>query len=89
MKVISVGALLLAISSTAFAGNPTSVDDVVARDLSISGLGWAGHVGIWDGSKVLEVLNDGTVIRKNTLSSFKSASSYWGQSTVAVLDMER
>ncbi|PHI36228.1 hypothetical protein CBQ28_15310 [Pseudoalteromonas sp. GCY] len=78
MKVLSTGALLFAISTTAFAGNPTSVGDVVARDLSISGLGWAGHVGIWDGSKVLEVLNDNTVIHKNTLSSFKGASSYWG-----------
>lgn len=78
MKLVSLSTLLLVASSSAFAGNPKSVGDVVARDLSISGLGWAGHVGIWDGSKVLEVLNDDKVIHKNTLSSFKSASSYWG-----------
>jgi len=60
------------------AGNPKATGDILGRDLNIYGLGWLGHVGIWDGRRVLEVLNKNIVIQKNSLSSFKKASSYWG-----------
>lgn len=87
MKIISIKPILLAtfLSISLFspiqaANNPRNAADVVARDLYISKLGWAGHVGMWDSStsKVLEVLNNkDSVIQKNSLSSFKS-KSYWG-----------
>jgi len=71
--------LLSIISINTFAAsNPKSTGDLVARDLQIWGVGWAGHVGIWTGNEVLEVLNDRKVIHKNSLSSFKRSSPYWG-----------
>lgn len=36
-------------------GNPTQVGDVVGRDLNVPGMSWAGHLGIWDGQRVLDV----------------------------------
>ncbi len=60
------------------AGNPSSVGDIVGRDLNILGLGWAGHVGMWNGSNVVEVLSKSPVIQQNSLSNFKSQSKYWG-----------
>ncbi len=66
------------ITTPAFAGNPKATGDIVARDLQIYGLGWAGHVGMWTGSKVLEVLNESRVIQQNSLSNFKNRSAYWG-----------
>jgi hypothetical protein len=66
-------------TGTFAASNPGATGDIVARDLNINGLGWAGHVGMWTGSKVLEVLNEkGRVIQQNSLSDFKGRSSYWG-----------
>lgn len=61
-----------------YAGDPKITGDVVGRDLSVPTLGAFGHVGIWTGSKVLEVLNKKTVIQQNSLSSFKKADDYWG-----------
>jgi hypothetical protein len=79
-KLIATAIVLSVTSGVAFAGDPKESGDVLGRDLSITGLGWAGHVGIWTGSKVLEVLNveDGKAVQQNSLSSFKKASNYWG-----------
>lgn len=77
LKAISVATLLL-VGAYAHAGNPSAVGDVVGRALNVSGLGWIGHVGMYDGNKVLEALNEPTVIQKNTVSNFKGRSSYWG-----------
>lgn len=60
------------------AGDPKAGADVVGRDLSVRGLGALGHVGVWTGTSVLEVLNEGTVIYQNTLKNFKGKSAYWG-----------
>ena len=76
--IIMFGILIITSISLLATSNPKATGDIVGRDLSISGLGWAGHVGIWDGRKVLEVLNKSTVIQKNSLYSFKNSSSYWG-----------
>lgn len=58
---------------------PRRAGDIVARDLSIPGLGWAGHVGmIDDNGKVVEVLNKKNVVQKNSMTKFLSQSEYWG-----------
>jgi hypothetical protein len=59
--------------------DPTNQGDIVGRDLLVTGLGWVGHVGIWDGTQVIETLNDiADVIQVNDLGSFKLKSVYWG-----------
>jgi len=71
--------LVLVVASTcAMAGNPQAVGDVVGRNLGIKGLGFLGHVGMWDGSNVLEVNRGGSCIRKKTLDEFKAPARYWG-----------
>ena len=64
--------------SLAHAGNPSKAGDITGRSLSVWGLGSIGHIGIWNGSKVVEVLNENPVIQYNSLYNFKNRSSYWG-----------
>lgn len=65
--------------------SPTKVGDVVGRDLNTPGLGWIGHVGIWDGGQVIEVLNRfGNAVQLNSLTSFKNASVYWGVASPSI-----
>ncbi|PCK31515.1 hypothetical protein [Pseudoalteromonas piscicida] len=76
-------ALLLGATITAGLANastPENVADILGRDLSFSagGLENLGHVGLWTGSQVLEVLDTPAVIEENSLNSFKNASEYWG-----------
>lgn len=64
--------------------------EIMGRDLLISGLGWAGHVGIATtymtspqgmkkrADQVIEVLNENPVGQINSISNFKSRSKYWG-----------
>ncbi|MEN8219985.1 MAG: hypothetical protein ABFS56_27280 [Pseudomonadota bacterium] len=70
--------LTLIITTPAFAGDPKAVGDIVGRDLNDRWLRSFGHVGIWSGSRVLEVLDESRVIQMNSLSKFKQATSYWG-----------
>jgi len=58
--------------------DPADVSDILGRDLSVPGLGAIGHVGIWTGGKVIEVLNQNPTVNQNTLANFKSKSKYWG-----------
>lgn len=80
--VVAVGMLF---ASSSFAGDPKAVGDVCGRDLNVDIFGWdggiirkAGHVGVYDGSNVLEVLDASPVVQKNTLTSFKNTTSFWG-----------
>lgn len=66
---------------------PSEPGDLIGRDLAYPVVGLLGHVGVWDGTGVSEVLNEGTNVIKvaNNLSDFKAraaASSskmpYWG-----------
>ena len=62
---------------------PKAIGDIVARDLNIPMLGTFGHLGFWDGSKVMQVMNQpGNVIQKASLTSFINGSQvnphYWG-----------
>jgi hypothetical protein len=43
--------------SSPSASNPSYPGDVVGRDLNYPSLGWIGHLGLWDGSNVIEVVN--------------------------------
>jgi hypothetical protein len=76
---VSILISILCFGLSVQAGDPSYRSDVVARDLRITGLGWVGHVGMWTGSRVLEVVKDSPIIRDDMrLSAFKDASSYWG-----------
>lgn len=80
MKFSSIALIAATLaSSSVLAGDPKVAPDVVGRDLNVTGFGALGHVGIWNGSSVIEVLNvTNKVVQSNTLSSFKNASKYWG-----------
>ena len=57
---------------------PKSSGDVVGRELSIPGLSWAGHIGLFDGENVIEVLNEGgNTVKINTYDNFKARSLVW------------
>jgi len=64
---------------SADAQRPRNLGDVVGRDLNYDQLGWAGHIGVWDGSYVIEVLNDSgsNKVFRNTWDDFKSRSNVW------------
>lgn len=40
---------------------------------------WAGHIGVWDGSHVIEVLNESgfNKVSRNSWDDFRSRSSVW------------
>lgn len=58
--------------------NPVDVSDIVGRDLNVPALGAIGHVGLWTGAKVIEVLNEPQVVQQNTLANFRARTKYWG-----------
>lgn len=57
---------------------PKASGDIVGRELSVPGLSWAGHIGIFDGANVIEVLNEGgNVVKINSYDNFKDRSLPW------------
>lgn len=82
-KIIVCG--LLAFSSLyAHAGDPRDIADVVGRDIDTI---YFGHIGMWTGANVLEVLSNPGIIFENSLASFKDqrydakptvTKKYWG-----------
>jgi len=64
--------------------------EIMGRSLTHPGLGWLGHVGIAtatmssaqdmkkNADQVLEILNEPVVGQINTITDFKSRSTYWG-----------
>lgn len=70
---------LNSLAITTFVGNPTTAGDIVGRDLAVpKPANYAGHIGIWSGSQVVEVLDKPQVIQFNSLATFKKQSPYWG-----------
>lgn len=71
-----------------FANLPTKSGDVVGRDLAVTGLGWLGHIGLYDGDQIFEAFNPShsgeNAIRIVSLADFRSASSYWGKVSPAI-----
>jgi len=69
----------------AMASAPTKIADVLGRDLDVPVVGFAGHIGLWDGTQVVEVINAAQPIRRTSLSAFKTASdAYWGKATFSL-----
>lgn len=57
---------------------PYWAGDVVARDLAWPVIGGAGHIGIWDGAFVIEVLDTGAnSVQKNSYENFYARSKAW------------
>lgn len=56
---------------------PTAMGDVVGRDLASGGMGPAGHVAIWDGSQVLQVMDEFTVAQEVSFENFMSKATVW------------
>ncbi|NHZ78458.1 hypothetical protein F2P44_04040 [Massilia sp. CCM 8695] len=63
--------------------DPTQAGDIVGRDLDVPGAGFAGHIGLWDGTQVYEAMGGQpqNAIRTSSLNEFKSASKYWGKTS--------
>jgi hypothetical protein len=67
------------------ADNPNNPGNIVGRDLDVAGLGAIGHVGVWDGNEVAEVVNgQSNAARFVSIESFKGATRYWGVSRPAI-----
>jgi hypothetical protein len=79
-RIFATSLLALCCSSVAIAGDPKAAPDVVGRDMNSFFFWYLGHVGVWSGSSVIEVLNESVVIQSNTLSNFKQRvkNGYWG-----------
>lgn len=58
---------------------PRAPGDVVGRDLALPVVGGLGHLGIWDGKAVIEILNEGndSKVFKKSWDDFKSRSPTW------------
>jgi hypothetical protein len=68
-------------------GNPTKTGEVVGRDLLVPGVSWVGHLGLWDGQRVVEAGpsgGGGNAIHLTSIDTFKNASSYWGVASPAI-----
>lgn len=64
--------------SAVAAKRPIDVADVVGRDLDSRGLAPLGHLGIWDGNQVYEVLNEGgNVVKTNSYENFSARTKVW------------
>lgn len=82
-KIIVLFSAFASVASYA-AKDPISVADVVGRSIDAP---YFGHIGIWTGSNVLEVLANPGIIYENSLISFKNQTydknpqkvkEYWG-----------
>ena len=59
---------------------PRNPGDIVGRDLDRKPLGPMGHIGIWDGQKVVEMLDERSDISKvfrNSWADFQSRTATW------------
>ena len=80
-KFLLASSLLISSSLVLAAGNPIAVGDVLGRDLSVTGFGALGHVGILASSNnVAQVMNATAyvnVVQNVTVAGFK-VDTYWG-----------
>lgn len=62
---------------------PTDTASVVGRDLAYPVVSVFGHIGIWDGANVVEMLNEGTEnkVKLNTWANFWPRSKPWAHAT--------
>jgi hypothetical protein len=65
--------------------DPRDPGDVVGRDLDVPGLGPIGHIGVWDGGAVAEVVSgQSNAVRFASMAAFKGATRFWGASRPAI-----
>lgn len=64
---------------TPTASPPTIAGAVVGRDLNVPGLGFFGHIGLWDGEKVIEALNEGGTnkLKQSNWGDFTNRTPVW------------
>lgn len=77
----SIGQGLWSIGAEPSPADPRYAGDVVGRDMVYEWAASLGHLGIWDGSRVMEVGPGGSnAIKRTYLNDFKTASTngYWG-----------
>ena len=82
LVIYSNGRALWNIGPDASNADPVQAGDVVLRDLDVPLLGGAfGHIGLWDGMNVIEMLNEpgGNYVNYNSLSNFKQRTVYRGR----------
>lgn len=56
---------------------PRSAGDIVARDLAYPVGGVFGHLGMFDGENVMQVMSEPTVVQRVSYSNFASKSNPW------------
>ncbi|MBA2651501.1 MAG: hypothetical protein H0U73_04440 [Tatlockia sp.] len=85
MKFFLRSLILLSVLSESANALPIYPAEIVGRELSMSGFGWAGHIGITTANdisqvsdQIIEVMNDFPVIQINPLTHFKLKNVYWG-----------
>lgn len=76
--------------------DPTNIGDVVGRDLAFTGAGFLGHLGIFDGSQIVQVgppVSGNNAVHyeslqqfKNTLTTTGSIAQYWGTAHTPIAD---
>lgn len=75
----SAGKALWAIGADPSPYDPKYAGDVVGRDLAYPWASSLGHIGIWDGVRVMEVGPGGSnAVKRTYLNDFRTASKYWG-----------
>jgi len=59
--------------------SPRAAGDIVGRELDYKKAAFSGHIGIWDGAKVIEVLDEkgASKVYRNSWENFKSRSKVW------------
>lgn len=59
---------------------PANFGDIVGRDLDVSGLGYVGHIGVWDGEMVVEAIgfkDARNTIKRTPWSAYNSNPTKW------------
>ena len=56
---------------------PGRSGDVVGRDLNAPGLGVLGHIGVYDGSATMQVMNETTVVQAVSWTNYASVATPW------------
>lgn len=67
--------------------DPSVIGDVMGRDLDQKAMEWMGHLGIWDGDYVVQVMNresDTNAVEYVTSNQFKDYKGYWGKARARI-----
>lgn len=59
---------------------PANFGDIVGRDLGVTGLGYVGHIGVWDGEMVVEAIgfqDTKNTIKRTPWSAYNNNPTKW------------